>query len=120
MPTEAEEARLRAIGDRIDAVREARKPRPRADLGAISGASLAWRMVIDLVVGVLLGAAIGWGIDGLAGTLPLFLIIFGLLGFAAGVRVMLRSANEANAKGAGAQNTEGASAPGSTKKPPGG
>lgn len=55
---------------------------------------LAWRMMIDLVVGVLIGCGIGYGLDRLFGTIPAFLILFSLFGFAAGVRVMLRTARE--------------------------
>ena len=64
----------------------------------ISAAQAGWRMVTELVVGVLLGAAIGYGLDTLFETLPLFLIVFCLLGFAAGVRTMMRSAQEIEAK----------------------
>lgn len=56
--------------------------------------SMAWRMVIDLVVSMMVGAAMGWGLDWLLGTLPLFLIIMILFGFAAGVRNVLRAAEE--------------------------
>ena len=51
-------------------------------------------MVIELVVGMLLGLAIGFGLDALFGTRPVFLVVFALLGFAAGVRTMLRTAEE--------------------------
>ena len=45
-----------------------------------------------------LPAAVGWGIDSLLGSLPLFLIVFGILGFVAGVKTMLRSAQEIQEK----------------------
>ena len=51
-------------------------------------------MVTELVAGMLLGLAIGWGLDRLFGTRPVFLVVFALLGFAAGVRTMLRTAAE--------------------------
>ena len=60
--------------------------------------SMAWRMVIDLVVSMMVGAAMGWGLDWLLGTLPLFLIIMILFGFAAGVRNVLRAAEEMQRK----------------------
>ena len=85
--------RLDALEARIRAAREARRPKPSSQ-GDISSAALAWRMVTELVLGLLIGAGIGWGIDGALGTGPLFLLIFGLLGFAAGVRTMMRSAEE--------------------------
>jgi ATP synthase protein I len=55
-------------------------------------------MVIELVVGMVLGLAIGFGLDALFGTRPVFLVVFALLGFAAGVRTMLRTANEVRGK----------------------
>ncbi len=51
-----------------------------------------WRMVIELVVGLLLGFGIGLGLDIFLNTKPIFLIIFALLGFIAGVKTMLNTA----------------------------
>lgn len=59
-----------------------------------TAAQAGWRMVTELVVGLLLGAAIGYGIDSVFGTLPWFLIVFCMFGFAAGVKTMLRTAEE--------------------------
>lgn len=59
-----------------------------------SQAHLAWRMVIELVAGIVIGFGIGYGLDTVFGTLPIFLVLFVLLGFAAGVRVMMRSVKE--------------------------
>lgn len=87
-------AGLDDLGRRISAAKAARQPeRGRAGEEYTAG-SVAWRMVTELVVGVMVGGAIGWGLDSLLGTLPLFLIVIGILGFAAGVRTMMRSAEE--------------------------
>jgi ATP synthase protein I len=86
--------RFAEIDARIKALRDARAPKRSVGAEKFNSASLAWRMVTELVTGVLLGAGIGWGLDSLAGTLPLFLIVFAMLGFAAGVRTMMRSADE--------------------------
>ena len=59
-----------------------------------SQANLAWRMVIELVAGIVNGFGIGYGLDVLFGTLPVCLVLFVLAGFAAGVKTMLRSAKE--------------------------
>ena len=85
---------LKALGAKIDAVREDRKPKPARKGGKYSAAGFGWRMTIDLVTGVFVGAAMGWGLDSLFGTLPIFLIMFVLFGFAAGVKVMLRSVED--------------------------
>jgi ATP synthase protein I len=45
-----------------------------------------------LIAGVVVGAAIGWGIDHLLSTSPFGLIIFFLLGFVAGLVNLVRSA----------------------------
>jgi ATP synthase protein I len=57
-------------------------------------------MVTELVVGLLLGFGLGFGLDSALGTLPIFLIIFTMLGFAGGVRSMMRSAEEIGKKNA--------------------
>ena len=60
----------------------------------VNQAHIAWRMVIDLVAGVGVGAAAGYGLDYLFGTLPILMATFTLLGLAAGVNLMLRTAKE--------------------------
>jgi len=78
---------------RIAAAKQAQAPKPRAD-EHYSQANLAWRMVIELVAGLGIGFGIGYGLDRLFGTLPILLVLFTLLGFAAGVKTMIRSARE--------------------------
>ena len=87
-------ARLDELERRIRAAREAGQPKRGKTGEKFSMANMAWRMTLELVVGGLVGAALGWGLDQLAGTMPLFLIVFILLGFAAGVRTVMRSAEE--------------------------
>ncbi len=85
---------LKALDRRIRAAREA-KGSTRSRVGEkYRAASVAWRMVTDLVAGVLVGGALGWGLDGLFGTLPIFLIVFMLLGFVAGIRLVLKTPAE--------------------------
>lgn len=92
--------KLKDLDARIRAAQRSRKPDSDGEGGRSSYAGLefAWRMIIDLVAGVGVGCGIGYGLDSLFGSLPVFLILFALLGFAAGVRVMVRSANEYQAK----------------------
>lgn len=49
-------------------------------------------MSAELVAGVLVGAVIGWLLDRFLGISPFGLIVFVLLGFAAGVLNVMRSA----------------------------
>jgi ATP synthase protein I len=90
---------LDRLSRRIDVAREGIDPRPRKSPGKYQGLSVAWRMVLELVIGCGFGAAIGYAIDDVAGTGPLFLVVFGLLGFAAGVKTMMASARQMQRKG---------------------
>ncbi len=87
-------AKLDELEARISAVRRGKEPKRGRQGDKFTAAGMAWRMTLELVVGGLVGAAMGWGIDELLGTKPAFLIVFILLGFAAGIRVVMRSAEE--------------------------
>jgi ATP synthase protein I len=77
--------------DRLRAARDRRglDPKPPAPGPSGSGEPRAlgvgFRVAVELVSAMLVACAIGWGIDRLAGTRPLFLILFVPLGGAAGV-----------------------------------
>ncbi len=58
------------------------------------GFSLGIRLASEFVAAIVVGAAIGWGLDKLAGTTPWGMIGFLLLGFAAGVLNVMRSAEK--------------------------
>ncbi len=94
MASEPDPDRLRALEERLKKVK-GQEPAPKTNtVKGFSQGEVAWRMVIELVTGMLLGVGIGYGLDVLFGTLPIFLIIFSLLGFAAGVKTMLGSARQ--------------------------
>jgi ATP synthase protein I len=86
-------AEMAAIKARIVEAKGAAAPEPRAD-EHYSQAQQAWRMVIELVAGLGIGFGIGYGLDLFFGTLPIFMVLFVMLGLAAGVKTMLRSAQE--------------------------
>ena len=87
-------ARMIALEAKIEAAKAAKAPPRRHQEEHYSQAQLAWRMVIELVAGLGIGFGIGWGLDSLFGTRPFLMVVFVLLGFAAGVNVMIRSARE--------------------------
>lgn len=91
--------RLKRLEERIKAVKQAHAPKPTVE-DHYSAASQGWRMVIELVSGLGVGFVFGYGLDVLFGTLPVFLVLLTLLGFAAGVKVMLRTAREVQEKNA--------------------
>jgi ATP synthase protein I len=86
-------ARLRRLGERLDhhdrPSDSEPDPRPTADPSAIAR---GFRLSTELVAGVLIGAGIGWLLDRWLGTSPWGMIVFLLLGFAAGVLNVMRVA----------------------------
>lgn len=88
------------LAERIARAREAIAPQPSKNWAEkYNSASLAWRMTLELVVGCAIGFGFGWGLDALTGLAPLFMVVLGLLGFAAGVRTAMASAREAQEAG---------------------
>jgi ATP synthase protein I len=100
MTSEPDPDRLRALETQLQKVKGVEAPVQTNTVKGFSQGEVAWRMVIELVTGMLLGMAIGYGLDVLFGTLPVFLIIFSLFGFAAGVKTMLGSAKQLAQKAA--------------------
>lgn len=86
-------ARLQRLGERLAQANRPSEngsgPRQTADLSAIAR---GFRLSTELVAGVLVGAAIGWLLDRWLGISPWGLIVFLLLGFAAGVLNVMRAA----------------------------
>jgi ATP synthase protein I len=93
MPEPDDLNRLRELEAKIARVKAAHEPAPPKQETHVL-AQHGWRMVTELVAGLMIGFSIGWGLDAAFGTRPLFLVLFVLLGLAAGVRVMLRTAKE--------------------------
>ena len=78
MADQPDPEKLAALGKKIEALKAAQSPE-RAGQNGYADASHGWRMVI--------------------GTLPIFLVLFIMFGFAAGLRVMLQTAAEMQKKG---------------------
>jgi ATP synthase protein I len=85
--------KLTELENRIAKMKATTAPQPAKE-EHYTMVNMAWRMVIELVAGIAIGFGIGYGLDRLFGTLPVFLILFIGLGFVAGVRTMMRTAQE--------------------------
>ncbi|WP_137109982.1 AtpZ/AtpI family protein [Rhodobacter sp. SY28-1] len=107
MASEPDPDRLKALEEKLQKVKGKEPPPQTNTAKGFSQGEVAWRMVIELATGIMLGTAIGYGIDALFGTLPIFLVIFSLFGFAAGVKTMLGSAKELGRKAEAAAKNEG-------------
>ena len=84
---------LRDLGEKINSAKQSYENEPKIE-DHHSGLQHAWRMVIELVSGLAIGFGLGYGLDIVLGTLPIFMIIFTLLGFVAGIKTMLSTAKE--------------------------
>ena len=86
-------ARLKRLGERLGQTTgrhvEESPAQSKADPSAMAR---GFRLSTELVAGVLFGAALGWLLDRWLGISPWGLIVFLLLGFAAGVLNVMRAA----------------------------
>jgi ATP synthase protein I len=86
-------ARLQRLGDRLaTASRPSENDAASRTTPDASAFARGFRMSTELVAGVVVGAIIGWLIDRWLGISPWGLIVFLLLGFAAGVLNVMRAA----------------------------
>lgn len=83
---------LRALEEKLVKARGREKAqeedRPPSKLG------IAFRLSTEFVAAPVVGGAIGWGLDYLFGTTPVFLLVMFVFGVAAGFRNILRAAKE--------------------------
>ena len=85
--------KLKDLDDRLKDIRE-NKVGSNSDNQAFKSAHIGWRMVLELVIGIVIGVILGFSLDSFLNTSPIFLIILIFLGFAAGVRTMIKTAKE--------------------------
>ena len=96
-------ARLQSLGQRLarkEGTNRKTEPEPssKSDPSAIAR---GFRLSTELVAGVAVGAFIGWALDRWLGISPWGMIVFLLLGFAAGVINVMRAAGVASQPGQG-------------------
>jgi ATP synthase protein I len=92
-------ARLGSLDQRLSEIRGSRKigtaqsgGEQDAAQAKASAMAVGLRLSSELVAGVVVGAALGWGFDRLLSTSPWGLIVLLLLGFTAGVINVMRAA----------------------------
>lgn len=94
------------LGQRLDHAKARRPEMSKAEQQARGNAlGQAFKISVELVAGVVVGGAIGWFLDRQLGTRPWLLIVFLMLGFAAGMLNVIRSARQMQAKSESMQRT---------------
>jgi ATP synthase protein I len=94
-------ARLQRLGERLGQQAGSRKVEtgPSQDTGqSASALARGFRLSTELVAGVLVGAFIGWALDKWLGISPWGMIVFLLLGFAAGVLNVVRAVSPSSGR----------------------
>ena len=85
--------RLDRLSRALDAEKRDRAEAERPVRTSGTDFAYAFRLASEFVAGILVGIALGWGLDRVAGTSPWGLIGFLLLGFAAGVVNVVRASS---------------------------
>ena len=88
-------SKLKDLDLKLKNVRE-KKSELKSGNQAFKSAHVGWRMVLELVIGILIGVVIGFCMDSFFSTSPIFLITMIFFGFAAGVKTMIKSSKEIN------------------------
>jgi ATP synthase protein I len=91
---------LHDLGARLDAAKSKYEVVPETkDDGSLLGQ--AWRMSTELVVSVMVGLGLGYGIDVIFGSKPWGLLIGLWFGFAAGIMAVIKPSAKMDAQNAG-------------------
>ncbi|MEM9224722.1 MAG: AtpZ/AtpI family protein [Pseudomonadota bacterium] len=106
--------RRRALKAQLDAKEVASEKEAARGPSAMAGYAVAFRLSTEFVSAILVGLAIGFGLDYALGTTPWLMILFLMLGFAAGVLNVLRSAGLIQPPQAGKRPPEHGKEPGTT------
>lgn len=88
-------ARLRQLETQLDRKRDAapdRVERPEPSASGPSAIGRAFRLSTEFMAGIIAGGGLGWLLDRWLGTSPWGLIVFLMLGFAAGTFNVVRAA----------------------------
>ena len=95
-PSDIKNQKLKDLDYKLNEIRKKRNSNKPSNGQVFKSAHIGWRMVLELVVGILIGVLLGFGLDYLFNTSPIFLIIMIFFGFAAGVKTMMKTAKEIN------------------------
>jgi ATP synthase protein I len=92
-----EQDRLKDLDAKLSAGRQRLQPQePRRANASMLG--LAWRLTIEMLAGIGVGGFVGWWMDKVLGTEPIFMLVLLVLGMGAGLMNSVRTVNEMRRK----------------------
>ncbi len=91
-------AELESLGKRLDAELRAAKIEEEIRRTATQALGGGFRIAVEMLAALVVGTGLGYMADQMLGTLPWFMVAGIFLGFAAGVKNMIRSAERMHAK----------------------
>jgi ATP synthase protein I len=92
-PDDESQEALDSLQTRLDALTAERTPKRAADASAERGIGEGYRLLGEVIGGVLGGLGLGWLVDHFTHTTPLFMVAGLLLGTAASAVTAMRSAD---------------------------
>ena len=96
------------LNERIGEAQAKLRARARPDGSqSAKGLGLGFRMASDFVAAVIVGAALGWGVDEIFGVSPWGLVVCLILGFVTGVRNVVAAAMAAQRSAGGPDAGQG-------------
>ena len=97
--TENIRQRLDKLGQQLAEIKGKRAAAPQVEAEARGAAyGNALKLATEMIAGVAVGGFIGWALDRLFGSAPLLMVVFLILGAAAGIMNVVRAAKEMQAK----------------------
>lgn len=96
--TEAIKRRLHDLEGKVRDARSRHEPASSASQDRGSAMGEALKLSTEMIAGVAVGGFIGWALDRLFGTAPILMVVFLILGAAAGILNVIRSAQRRQAE----------------------
>jgi ATP synthase protein I len=96
--TEAIKRRLHDLEGKVRDARSRHEPASSASQDRGSAMGEALKLSTEMIAGVAVGGFIGWALDRLFGTAPILMVVFLILGGAAGILNVIRSAQRRQAE----------------------
>jgi ATP synthase protein I len=98
LPPESREKAIARLNEQADALMARANPTP-PDFGA-NAVGYGYRLMGEMIGGLVVGLGLGWGFDLVVGTMPWGIIAGTLIGFGISIWLALRSARKMSAKAA--------------------